>query len=213
MSLKAFDGRMLAMYLEPLPPSLYRGMQAKLSLSDISRILYDISSALVYLKTIPIIHNDIKPRNITYSPRRGAVLIDFGLATSTNEWHAGGTPWYLPPDLLDYNSRGSPGDIWALGITMLYLLGMIDYPEKSRPGWLMRELHHEKRSRNRMKDWLQHILAIRAKLSPVNIGTGINKLEYIVFNMLESESELRINAENIISTLDSSMAAPLLPAA
>ncbi|PTB39495.1 hypothetical protein M441DRAFT_28616 [Trichoderma asperellum CBS 433.97] len=210
ISLKAFDGRMFAMYLEPLPPSLYRGLEAKMSLSDISTILYNISSALVYLKTVPIIHNDIKPRNITYSPRRGAVLIDFGLATSANEWNAGGTPWYLPPDLLDYNSRGSPGDIWALGITMLYLLGRIKYPENNKPGWLMRELNHNGNSRKRMEDWLQYILTVRARLSPVNMGTGRNKLEHIVFNMLESDSDLRINAENIISTLDTSTATPLL---
>ncbi|KAL9477277.1 hypothetical protein ACSS6W_007118 [Trichoderma asperelloides] len=210
ISLKAFDGRMFAMYLEPLPPSLYRGLEAKMSSSDISTILYNISSALVYLKTVPIIHNDIKPRNITYSPRRGAVLIDFGLATSANEWNAGGTPWYLPPDLLDYNSRGSPGDIWALGITMLYLLGRIKYPENNKPGWLMRELNHNGNSRKRMEDWLQYILTVRAGLSPVNMGTGRNKLEHIVFNMLESDSDLRINAENIISTLDTSMGTSLL---
>ncbi|KAL6904326.1 Ca2+/calmodulin-dependent protein kinase [Trichoderma evansii] len=213
ISLKAFDGRMLAMYLEPLPPSLYRGLKVKFSLSDISRILHDVSSALVYLKTVPIIHNDIKPLNITYSPRRGAVLIDFGLATSANEFNVGGTPWYLPPDFLDYNLRGSPGDIWALGITMLYLLGKIKYPESSMPAWPMRELHREGNSRNQMNDWLQHILTARAKLSPVNLGTGSTKLEYIVFNMLERDSELRFSAEDIIFTLDSSMGTPLLLAA
>ncbi|KAL7938695.1 Ca2+/calmodulin-dependent protein kinase [Trichoderma chlorosporum] len=211
VALRAFDGRMLAMYLDPLPPSLDRGQLAQMSLSDMSRILYDISSALVYLKTVPIVHNDIKPRNITYSPRRGAVLIDFGLATETNEWHAGGTPWYLPPDLIYCNSRGSAGDIWALGITMLYLLGRIDYPENTS-GWPMFRLRDDKAAMKRMKDWLERISSIRAKLSlsSVNMGTGRNKLEYIVLKMLETESEQRIDAESIISTLDSSTTTPLL---
>ncbi|KAL6698097.1 kinase-like domain-containing protein [Trichoderma pleuroticola] len=196
---------MFAMYLEPLPPSLYRGQVAKMLISDITKILHDISSALVYLKTVPMVHNDIKPRNITYSPRRGAVLIDFGLVTRTSEWSVGGTSWYLPPDLINYNSRGSPGDIWALGITMLYLLGRIHYPETSWPGWPMTKRGYGEPVPKRMQDWLRHISTTRAKLSRLNMGTGIDKLEYIVFKMLEHDSELRIDAESIISTLDSSM--------
>ncbi|KAK4081681.1 uncharacterized protein Triagg1_2422 [Trichoderma aggressivum f. europaeum] len=212
IALRAFDGRMFAMYLEPLPPSLYRGQVATMPISDISRTLYDISSALVYLKTVPMVHNDIKPRNITYSPRRGAILIDFGSATPTNEWNAGGTPWYLPPDLIDDSSRGLPGDVWALGITMLYLLGRIGHPEQSWPGWPVYELDNDA-TRKRMEDWLEHISTTRAKLNPVNMGTGRKKLEYIVFKMLESDSEFRIDAESIISILDSSTRAPLLLAA
>lgn len=195
---------MLAMYLEPLPTSLYRGPRVKYSQSDIETILRDISSALVYLKTIPIVHNDIKPRNITYSPRRGAVLIDFGLATTYNEVNAGGTPWYLPPDLLITSSRGSPGDVWALGITMLYLLGKITYPEKDpkQPGWALLNLLHNEENQNQMKRWLQHISSARAELIPVDRGTGISKLESIVFNMVEVDRELRFNAEEIVSALE-----------
>lgn len=202
----AFDGRMLAIYLEPLPQSLYQGLKVNFSQSDISKILRDISSALVYLKTVPIIHNDIKPLNITYEPHRGAVLIDFGLATSTSEWNAGGTPWYLPPDLLTSYSRGSPGDIWALGITTLYLFGVIKYPEKDpkAPGWPMLGLLRNKDAQIVMENWLERVSDARAELSPVNVRTGRKKLEFIVFNMLERDPKLRIDAENIISILDSS---------
>lgn len=202
VSLKAFDGRMLAIYLEHLSPSLDRGKQVKFSQADIFKILLDISSALLYLKTILIIHNDIKPSNITYSPERGAVLIDFGLATSTNEMKAGGTAKYVPPDALT-NSRGSPGDIWALGITMLYLFGKIQYPETSGRNWNIHELSSEE-NYNRMMVWLKYVSKARATLSPVNAGTGLSKLEFIAFKMLERNSKLRFDAENIISALGSS---------
>ncbi|KAM0463010.1 hypothetical protein ACHAPV_003135 [Trichoderma viride] len=202
VSLKAFDGRMLAIYLEHLSPSLDRGKQVKFSQADIFKILFNISSALMYLKTIPIIHNDIKPSNITYSPERGAVLIDFGLATSTNEMKAGGTAKYIPPDVLT-NSRGSPGDIWALGITMLYLFGKIQYPETSGRNWNIHELSSEE-NYNRMMVWLKYVSKARSTLSPVNAGTGLSKLEFIVFKMLERNSGLRFDAENIISALGSS---------
>lgn len=78
---------------------------------------------MIYPHNKDIIHNDIKPANITYSPLHGPVLIDFGLATSANEiMMTGGTPWYVPPDLIVEQQRGAPGDVWALGITMLYVL-------------------------------------------------------------------------------------------
>ncbi|KAK1241409.1 hypothetical protein MKX08_001383 [Trichoderma sp. CBMAI-0020] len=202
VSLKAFDGRMLAIYLEPLPKSLDRGKKIKFSQLDIFTVLLNISSALVYLKTIPIIHNDIKPSNITYSPERGAVLIDFGMATSTNTWKAGGTSKYIPPDLL-VKSRGSQGDIWALGITMLYLFGKIQYPETSGRNWNIHDLSCDE-NYHRMINWLKHVQKARATLSPVNAGTVSSKLESIVFKMLESDSKLRFDAENIISALGSS---------
>lgn len=73
------------------------------------------------------------PANITYSPQRGAVLIDFEMATfTTGDTSSGGTPWCLPPEFVDsYKNRGAPGDIWALGMTMLYVLGKIGLPEKT----------------------------------------------------------------------------------
>lgn len=193
------------MYLEPLPASLDHGPMVEFSEGDISRILLDVSSALVYLKTIPIVHNDIKPRNITYHPRRGAVLIDFGLATSASEWNAGGTSWYLPPDLLDYNTRGFPGDIWALGITALYLFGKIICPENDpdwKNGWIMRNLIRNVKEQEKMRSWLQHISSVRAKLCPVYRGTGMSRLESTVWNMLEPDSDLRFNAEEVVSALD-----------
>ncbi|KAL7925188.1 kinase-like domain-containing protein [Trichoderma austrokoningii] len=200
VSLKAFDGRMLAMYLEHLSPSLNRGDDFKYSQSDIYIILRDISSALGYLKTIPLIHNDIKPSNITYDERRGAVLIDFGMATSTSQPDAGGTSLYLPPDLIDDNTRGAPGDIWALGITALYLLGRIKYPDTSGRGWNMRGFWH-KENQLPMREWLRYIFSVRDDLSPAYEGTGKSKLESIVFKMLEPVSEMRFTAEEINSAL------------
>jgi serine/threonine protein kinase len=82
VSLKAFDGRAFALYLEHLPPSLNAVRESPFDLSDAKTILHDISSALAYLSKQEIIHYDIKPANIAYSPGRGAVLMDFGMADS-----------------------------------------------------------------------------------------------------------------------------------
>lgn len=68
MRLRAFDGRLFAMYMEHLPRSLARGVRSPFTPSDASTIHRDISSTLSYLVTQKVIHNDIKPGNIAYSP-------------------------------------------------------------------------------------------------------------------------------------------------
>ncbi|UKZ79676.1 hypothetical protein TrVFT333_007436 [Trichoderma virens FT-333] len=197
VDLKAFDGRQFAIYLEALPLSLSRGTKSPFSQSDAYTILRDVSSAFEYMSSLSIIHNDIKPHNIAYSPQRGPVLIDFGMATLDQDKPAGGTPWYLPPDMLYGNRRGFAGDVWALGITMLYILGKIDLPERGKDGWSLENLTEEDDpSRKKMKAWLEFIALKKSQLNQENT------LESIVFRMLDWNGESRITAESILTELD-----------
>jgi serine/threonine protein kinase len=74
------DGRQLAIFLKQLPRSLSRERYSSFSREDDMRILVDVSLGLSYIAGKGISHNDIKPGNIAYSPRRGAAILDFGLA-------------------------------------------------------------------------------------------------------------------------------------
>ncbi|WYZ36432.1 hypothetical protein EsH8_XIV_000032 [Colletotrichum jinshuiense] len=159
ISLKAFDGRLFAIYVEPLPLSLHRSIESPFGAEDATTIIRDTSAALGYLALKGIVHNDIKPANIAYSPQRGAVVLDFGLAMSTDEKTLpGGTPWYVPPDLITEGRRGLPGDIWALGITMLYVLKKIKLPEKSGKAWVIRNvLDRRGKDQKQMIEFLDQI--------------------------------------------------------
>lgn len=174
MSLKAFDGRLFAMYVEHLPKSLHRSTESPFTPSDASIILRDISSALAYLVTQQVLHNDIKPANIAYSPERGAVLLDFGLAeSSASPRPTGGTPWYMPPESLSQKVRGAPGDVWALGVTMLYVLGEIQLPERTGKGWIIKDLRDETaESHRRMKRWIDFVEQGRGKAGSYRAGGG-----------------------------------------
>ncbi|TLD03090.1 uncharacterized protein PgNI_12574 [Pyricularia grisea] len=112
------DSRLFALYMEHVKaPSLlhYRkptvaGPYCTLSSANISQVLCNTSSTLYYIHSHRIVHNDIKPNNILYSPDRGAVIIDFGLSreipnSTSHTYHTGGTPY-----------RGAPGDVFALGV-------------------------------------------------------------------------------------------------
>ncbi|OAQ70889.2 kinase domain-containing protein [Pochonia chlamydosporia 170] len=90
------------------------------ALEDAVSVFSGKASALKYLHDKRIIHNDIKPANVLYDPARGPVLIDFGLVTTFSDPPVkGGTPWYIPRELLYTNSRGPESDVFALGVVML----------------------------------------------------------------------------------------------
>lgn len=202
MALKAFDGRFFAMYVEHLPESLHRTLHSPFTPSDASTILRDTSSALSYLAAKKIVHNDIKPGNIAYSPERGAVLLDFGLAMTTTEAAAtkneAGTSWYIPPGVLNREVRGAPGDVWALGVTMLYVLGKMDLPEKTTSQWAIKDVAKEGGDSNKqMKSWLKRVENSRKKLDRKGLVEGL------IYQMLEEISQKRVQAAQILTSFES----------
>lgn len=122
----------------------------------------DISSALRYLHDQDIIHNDVKPQNIILrnTLASAAVLCDFGISTSGSGFHVRGTPCYIAPEFL-YNERGRPSDLWALGVTMLFVLGFMPLPNGS---WTIAEVHTKAETLGRMVDWLGQVRKTRARL-------------------------------------------------
>ncbi|KAF6814890.1 serine/threonine protein kinase [Colletotrichum plurivorum] len=197
ISLKAFDGRLFAMYVEPLPASLSRGDESPFAPKDARAILGDVASALAYLDSCSIVHNDIKPANIAYSPERGAVLLDFGLATTSDAPPTlAGTPWYIAPDLITRRSRGSPADVWAMGVTMLYVCGKLRKPEKIMRGWLIRDIiTASSDARQKMMQWLDVVNQAKESL------TSSDTVEGFVRKMLHPEAKSRIDAAQIVATL------------
>ncbi|KAF6798864.1 serine/threonine protein kinase [Colletotrichum musicola] len=197
ISLKAFDGRLFAMYVESLPASLSRGDESPFAPKDARAILGDVASALAYLDSCGIVHNDIKPANIAYSPDRGAVLLDFGLATTSDApTTLGGTPWYIAPDLITRRGRGSPADVWAMGVTMLYVCGKLRKPEKIMRGWLIRDIMTASSdARQKMMQWLDVVNQAKESL------TSSDTVEGLVRKMLHHEAKSRIDAAQVLATL------------
>ncbi len=140
VKLLGLDARLHSLYLEDIDaPSLaaWRGSDNYFSgtSDNACRILNDMASALAFVHGLGITHNDIKPGNILFSLTRGAVLIDFGLSKDSTSVSvsAAGTPWYVPPEFIadPQTGRGSPGDVWALGVVMLYLRRCLCLPDKT----------------------------------------------------------------------------------
>ncbi|PWI64372.1 hypothetical protein PCL_10541 [Purpureocillium lilacinum] len=195
------DARLHTIYMEYLPsPDLLamrnttvRGRHMFSGTSDVAeRVLDDIASALKYLQEQQILHNDIKPGNIIYTGLdRGAVLIDFGLAsTPTDPVCNGGTPWYVPEELLQYQ-RGFKSDVFALGVTLLYLLKKTPAPDLTEQGWAIANVLKDVSQLELMNKWLGKVERLANEL----LLTGI---EAVTKAALERDPNKRISARQIL---------------
>ncbi|KAI0158245.1 mitogen-activated protein kinase [Xylariaceae sp. FL1272] len=185
------------------------------SRSDAVRILNDIAGALYYIHEKKRIHNDIKPANVLYSRERGAVLCDFGLSTRTVDTATnGGTPYYVPPEFIGQKLRGASSDVWALGITMLYVLKKIQFPDaRGRQGhpkqlyWMIADLNRNSRrgvtAVTQMQQWLSEINEAKSHLNPRD------RIEYIVLHMLTPNPNQRITMAKVLELLKEKDLAPV----
>ncbi|KAJ2990824.1 hypothetical protein NUW58_g2764 [Xylaria curta] len=215
------DARYLSLYMEHVDgkdlaarnvwrdntTDMFRG-----SRGDAVRILKDIAGALHYVHQKKRIHNDIKPANILYSRDRGAVLCDFGLSTRTADpATTGGTPYYVPPEFIGQKLRGPASDAWALGVTMLYVLQKISFPDargvRGHPKqlyWMIADVnrkqgHSSHRTSSsavaQMQQWLSEVNEAKAQLNPRD------KVELLVLQMLMPNPNQRVSMAKVMSEL------------
>ncbi|KAM0251139.1 hypothetical protein ACHAQJ_008309 [Trichoderma viride] len=211
------DGRFLSMYMEHVDSpdlSFYRERNINpfctLTTGDAERVLRDMSNALQYIHNKNVHHNDIKPGNILFSKKRGAVLIDFGVSTDDGSVHVGGSPWYVPPEFDKKTLRGAAGDVFALGVVMLFLLRRIPFPELRRPRlmWIIADLKKTgplaDRARQIMTKWLDIVEKTSDELERASDELEHASDEFInatVAAMTKSEVEQRITVNEIVEAL------------
>ena len=213
------DARYLSLYMEHVDApdltagSRWRSREDDLFLGtrdDSRRILRDIAGALAYMHGRQLVHNDIKPANILYSPERGAVLCDFGLSTpAATSPSGGGTPYYVPPEFIGQKQRGPASDVWALGITMLYVLGKIPFPDSrarrthkkplywqiagiNNPNAPYKQYGNGYPAANQMREWLSEIVEARDMLN------ARDRLERLVRDMLTPNPNQRITMNRVL---------------
>ena len=107
--------------------------EAPLSVADARRYGMEIADALAHAHEHRVIHRDLKTTNVMITPKRGAKVLDFGLARTvdthqidvlshsqrslTDEGIIAGTLPYMAPELLRGQRGDERADIWALGVS------------------------------------------------------------------------------------------------
>lgn len=97
----------------------------------ISWILETLSQGLKYLRTQHVIHGDLKLAIVLFTPARGAIIADFGPSQRDYDLpEVGGSPRYMSYEHISGKHLGPCRDMFAAGIIMIYLLGLIEKPER-----------------------------------------------------------------------------------
>jgi serine/threonine protein kinase len=161
------------------------------------RILFHMVSALDYLHNEQKIkHCDIKPHNVLLSHDHQIVkLCDFGHARNMRDVvTSGGTHCYIAPEFLLRGEIGAASDIWALGITMLFILNIIPLPgtESRAETWQIGRLVDDKLERRKMRRWLATVTKAKEKI-PATWS--------VLREMLDFDSEVRITAARLVQRL------------
>ncbi len=118
--------------------------EGPIDLTEVGRIVAQVSSALDFAHSKGIIHRDFKPSNVLLDEQGNTYLADFGLAkvTETTMQLTGtgvmGTPMYMAPEQAEAGSLTPAVDVYALGVTIFQMLtGRLPYEAATPLGVLM----------------------------------------------------------------------------
>lgn len=150
--------------------------------------IIDALKGLEFIHQKEMIHRDLKPENILLQDAGGGQLFskiaDFGLAKKYSE--AGGslvtrlgvgmgTLFYMPPEQLrDTRSVREPADIYAMGVTLYYLLTgkyLYDFSTRRDIDLFIMEHRHKARNKEEALALLMQIQKVKVKSPQIIILT------------------------------------------
>eukprot|EP01117_Protostelium_nocturnum_P003290 TRINITY_DN1425_c0_g1_i4.p1 TRINITY_DN1425_c0_g1~~TRINITY_DN1425_c0_g1_i4.p1 ORF type:complete len:465 (-),score=137.09 TRINITY_DN1425_c0_g1_i4:123-1517(-) len=88
----------------------------------IAYVAREILKALAFMHEKGFAHRDIKSSNIMLTIHGDVKIIDFGFVvdmTHGNKRHMVGSPFWMPPEMIQGKEHGKPVDIWSLGVSLL----------------------------------------------------------------------------------------------
>jgi len=98
-----------------------------LPVADVLQIGFKCCGALDYAFQEGVIHRDIKPANLMMAQGRRVKIADFGAArlnrtTTTTQAVAMGSPFYMPPEVVEGKEPTYHSDLYSLGVVLYELL-------------------------------------------------------------------------------------------
>lgn len=120
---------------------------APLPMSEVSRILTELASALDYLHGQGLIHRDVKPSNVLIEESGRVLLADFGVAYAreaaryTMTGAVLGTPRYMAPEQMLGEEPTAATDVYAMGVLAFEMLAGAPPFQGTGTGLMYRIVH------------------------------------------------------------------------
>lgn len=162
-------------------------------------LLRGMVSALAHLHGLGIVHDDVKADNIMWSTSEGEnggrpVLIDFGAAfdeqaVGPDYFVPSGTPSWTPPEFLD-RIKGKAGDVWSLGVVMLFAMRYVALPDGE---WILPHALEGGKPKEEMQKWLDEVDCLRVR---------VERDHPVIARMLTADPEARISSEQLGLIMD-----------
>mmetsp|Transcript_12109 Transcript_12109/g.29673 ORF Transcript_12109/g.29673 Transcript_12109/m.29673 type:complete len:375 (-) Transcript_12109:115-1239(-) len=81
--------------------------------------------ALEYIHSRKYVHRDLKSANLVFGMDATVKIIDFGLCRDISRAEGCtmlGSPFWMPPEMVNYDAHGTPSDIWSFAISMIEMI-------------------------------------------------------------------------------------------
>lgn len=127
----------------------------------VARIGADLASALAHAHENGVVHRDVKPSNVFATPEGRPLLLDFGLAVTSDSWRLtrssaqlGSLP-YMPPEQVAGRTTDARVDVYGLGLVLFELLTLRRAFDETTPESLARAIERGKSLRpSRATHWV-----------------------------------------------------------
>ena len=123
------DGR-LGLWMELLPGRSLKedvAVRGRLSERDAALVGAELCRGLAAVHKASLVHGDVKAQNVIREPDGRVVLTDFGAGVNHDAAAhaapaAGGTPYYMAPELFEGGSVSVRSDVYSVGVLLFYLV-------------------------------------------------------------------------------------------
>lgn len=93
----------------------------------VADLISQVVLGLQYLHRQGVVHRDIKGANLLVTKERHVKLADFGVSSTkpmddSGPIDAAGSPYWMPPEIINLTGASTASDIWSLGCTVIELL-------------------------------------------------------------------------------------------
>lgn len=189
IAMELVEGSDLLSYVRPAPPA--EGYNER----KLRETLTQLTQALIALHAAGVVHRDVKPRNVMVTPRGRVVLLDFGLAHTTDSLDADakgiGSAAYMAPEQVAGTKLGPAADLYALGACLYEALtGVTPFAS---------DAVHERLQRKQYE----------RPLAPSTLQPRVSsELSALCMRLLEPSADARPRAEQVLESLGSRSIVP-----